>query len=171
MKKVFSWDCETNGLIGKAFAIGAVLYDEEGNEVKKFYARCPIEGKVDPWVQENVLPQMEGMELTHDSYESMLQAFGEFFLSNKEDAHVIFHMGNPVEGRVICDLHDLGILGPFDGAYPWLDVAGCLLQAGYAPDSVDAYNKANGIEVPMPEPGVCSSHRPCWATVRRVRRG
>lgn len=54
--KIFSWDCETNGLWGRAFAIGAVVY-EDGVEVKTFYARCPIEGKVDTWVEENVLPQ------------------------------------------------------------------------------------------------------------------
>lgn len=39
--KIFSWDCETNGLWGRAFAIGAVVY-EDGVESKKFYARCPI---------------------------------------------------------------------------------------------------------------------------------
>lgn len=49
---------------GRAFAIGAVVY-EDGVEVKTFYARCPIEGKVDTWVEENVLPQMVDMVETH----------------------------------------------------------------------------------------------------------
>ena len=40
-KNVFSFDAETNGLWGKAFAIGAVLY-KNGNETEKFYSRCPI---------------------------------------------------------------------------------------------------------------------------------
>ena len=98
-KKIFSWDCETNGLWGKAFAIGAVIY-EDGREVKTFYARCPIEGTVASWVKTNVLPQMVDMVETHATYEEMLKAFAKFFLENKDDADVIFHMGVPVEARV-----------------------------------------------------------------------
>lgn len=84
MKKILSFDCETNGLWGQAFAIGAIVY-ENGKEVKKFYSRCPIEGKIDPWVEENVLPQMVGMLVTHKSYDEMLKAFAEFFLDKKNN--------------------------------------------------------------------------------------
>jgi len=158
-KKVFSWDVETNGLWGKGFAIGAVLY-EDGIEVKTFYARCPIEGPVNEWVEANVLPQMVDMEETHESYDAMLKAFAEFFLENKADADVIFHMGNPVEGRVILDMHDLGYIGDWDGAYPWLDVAGCLMLAGYDATSVDTYNMIHELEVPQPEAG--GTHNPLY---------
>ena len=157
--KVFSWDVESNGLVGKGFAIGAVVYDEDGNEIKQFYSRCPIMGEVDSFVEENVLPQMEELPVTHESYEEMLEAFASFFLENKEETHVIFHMGNPVEGRVIVDLHDFGFLGEFDGAYPWLDVAGCLLMAGEDPTSVDSYNAKHGIVVPEDKGG---THNPLY---------
>lgn len=160
MKNVFSWDAETNGLWGKAFAIGAVVYDENGREVKTFYARCPIEGVVNPWVSENVLPQMVEMEVTNTSYEDMLAEFAQFFLQNKEDAEVIFHMGVPVEARVVLDMHDMGLIGDWDGAYPWLDIAGCLKQAGFDPTSVDAYNADHGINVPQPEAG--GTHNPLY---------
>lgn len=159
MKRVFSWDVETNGLWGQGFAIGAVLY-EEGIEVKKFYARCPIEGNVDSWVEANVLPQMVGMEETHTSYQEMLQAFAKFFMENKDDADVIFHMGCPVEARVILDMHNQGFIGDWDGAYPWLDVAGCLKQAGFDCTSVDTYNAEHGIEVLQPEAG--GTHNPLY---------
>ena len=159
MAKIFSWDVETNGLIGRAFAIGAVLY-ENGKECKTFYSRCPIEGDIDSWVEANVLPQMADMSVTHKSYKEMLKAFAAFFLENKENADVIFHMGCPVEARVIIDLHDNGYLGPFDGAYPWLDVAGVLKKAGFDPTSVDSYNAAHGIEVPQPEAG--GTHNPLY---------
>lgn len=159
MAKVLSSDAETNGLLGKAFSIGAVLY-VDGKEVESFYARCPIEGDIDPWVRENVLPQMEGMSVTHNSYEEMLRAFAEFFLRNKAEADVIFHMGVPVEARVVLDMHDMGYIGPWDGAYPWLDIAGCLKQAGYDPTSVDAYNAQHGIEVPQSEAG--GTHNPLY---------
>lgn len=110
MNKIFSWDCETNGLCGKAFAIGAVIY-KDGREVKNFYARCPIDGTVDSWVEVNVLPQMVDMVETHTTYEEILKAFAEFFLENKTDADVIFHMGVPVETRVVLDMHDKGFIG------------------------------------------------------------
>lgn len=159
MKKVFSWDCETNGLLGKAFSIGAVVY-EDGREVKKFYARCPIEGAVDSWVAANVLPQMVGMEETHNNYLEMLKAFSKFFLENKEDADVIFHMGVPVEARVVLDMHDQGLIGQWDGAYPWLDIAGCLKLAGFDCTSVDSYNATHGIVVPQLENG--GTHNPLY---------
>lgn len=157
--KIFSWDVETNGLWGKAFSIGAVLY-EDGKEVKSFYARCPISGKVDPWVEENVLPQMVNMLRTHNSYEEMLKAFSVFYLENKDSSEVIYHMGSPVESRVIIDMHDFGFIGDWDGAYPWLDVAGCLKKAGFDCTSVDAFNASHGIEVPQPEPG--GTHNPLY---------
>ena len=156
---LFSFDAETNGLLGQAFALGAVLYVNEV-EVKSFCARCPIQGTVDPWVEANVLPQMTDIAETHSTYKEMLQAFAEFFLENKADATIIFHMGIPVEARVILDMHDHGFIGPWDGAYPWLDVAGCLDQAGYDPTSVDTYNKNAGITVPQREPG--GAHNPLY---------
>ena len=158
-RKVFSWDAETNGLWGAAFAIGAVLY-EDGVETKKFYARCPIAGNVAPWVQENVLPQMEELPETHNTYCGMIEAFAKFFIENKENADVVFHMGVPVEARVVIDMHEFGYIGDWDGAYPWLDIAGNLAQAGFDPTSVDAYNVSHGIEVPQPEAG--GTHNPLY---------
>ncbi len=157
--KILTLDAETNGLWGQAFAIGAVLY-ENGIEVASFYARCPIEGEVNSWVAENVLPQMEDMIQTHDSYEKMLKAFAEFFMENKADADVIFHMGVPVESRVIIDMHDKGFIGDWDGAYPWLDIAGCLKHAGFDCTSVDTYNAEHDIVVPQPEAG--GTHNPLY---------
>lgn len=55
--KVFSVDAETNGLYGQAFAIAAVVY-ENGAKIAEFLARCPITGAIDPFVKENVIPQM-----------------------------------------------------------------------------------------------------------------
>lgn len=159
-KKVLSWDAETNGLWGEAFSIGAVLY-EDGIEVASFYARCPIQEPINPWVSENVLPQMESMEVTHSSYEEMLRSFAEFYLAHKDDAaDVIFHMGIPVEARVVLDMHRLGFIGDWDGAYPWLDIAGCLKQAGFDCTSVDSYNANHGIVVPQPESG--GTHNPLY---------
>ena len=158
-KKILSWDSETNGLWGESFSIGAVLY-EDGIETTSFYARCPIQGEINPWVSENVLPQMSEMEVTHSSYEEMLAAFAEFYLANKENAEVIFHMGLPVEARVVLDMHNFGLIGDWDGAYPWLDISGHLQAKGFDPTSVDTYNREHSIEVPMPKAG--GTHNPLY---------
>ena len=92
---------------------------------------------------------MVNMIQTHNSYEEMFNAFAEFFLKNKADADVIFHIGIPVEARVILDMHDKGFIGDWDGAYPWLDIAGYLKQTGFNCTSVATYNADHGIEVPQ----------------------
>jgi len=51
-------------------------------------------------------------------------------------------------------------LGNWDGAYPWLDIAGCLKHAGFDCTSVDTYNAEHGIKVPKPEPG--GTHNPLF---------
>ena len=56
-KNILSFDAETNGLWGQAFAIGAILYNPEGKEIDRFVGRCPIEEDVNSWVAENVLPK------------------------------------------------------------------------------------------------------------------
>ena len=159
MKKIFSFDAETNGLWGSAFSIAAVVYDENGEETERFLGRCPIVGETNPWVAENVLPQMEAIPETSDSYEALLRQFAEFYLEQKADADIIAHMGVPVEAKVIIDMHKIGAIGDWDGPYPFIDVAGVLLHAGFDPTSVDSYNQDHGISVPLEEGG---THNPLY---------
>lgn len=56
MRLVF--DVESNGLDGPAFAVGWVVTDH-GKVVKEGFLRCPIEGAVDPWVLDNVIPKLK----------------------------------------------------------------------------------------------------------------
>lgn len=146
MKKNFlclSIDAETNGLWGQAFSIGATL--TLGSDIlATFVARCPIEEKTDSWVLENVLPKMEAIPETHESYESMLKSFIDFYMEKKQGAQVIVHMGLPVESRLFQDAHKMGILGDWDAPYPLVDIA-ALPEIS---TSVDSYNKKSGIEVP-----------------------
>lgn len=143
-KKILSIDAETNGLYGRAFAIGVVLMDKEtGEEEKRFLARCPISGEIDSFVAKNVLPQMEEIAETHTDYKSMLAEFVYFFKGNKENADTIVHMGVPVEARLFMDAQRMGLMGPFDGPYPLVDIA------AYPEiwDSVDGYLENHGITV------------------------
>lgn len=144
--KTFTLDAETNGLWGQPFSIAAILY-EDGEEVDRFVGRCPIEEETNEWVSENVLPEMEGIEETHDSYESLLADFAEFYLANKEDADIIAHMSVPVESNLLADMHERGLIGDFDGPFPLIDLAGNLQQAGEDPTSVDSYAEKYEIAV------------------------
>ena len=137
---ILSFDAETNGLWGQAFAIGAVLY-EDGIETARFIGRCPIEETVDPWVAENVLPQLEGVPVEYSSYESLLRAFMAWRAAHRDGATELVHMGVPVEARLFLDAHRMGIIGDWDGPYPLGD-ASALPEIG---DYGDGYNAAHGI--------------------------
>lgn len=157
-RRVFSFDAETNGLWGQAFAIAAVVY-EGGKEVASFIGRCQIEELVNPWVWENVLPQMKGIKVNCASYNELLEKFAEFYLREKVNADIIVHMGTPVESRVLTHMHAKGFIGDWDGPYPMIDLAGNLQQAGCDPTSVDAYNAAHDLVVPECEGG---THNPLY---------
>ncbi|MDR1300255.1 MAG: hypothetical protein LBK50_00955 [Candidatus Nomurabacteria bacterium] len=153
-RRALSLDAETNGLYGQAFSIAAIVREQSGRKVAEFIGRCPIEEDVDGWVAENVLPQMEGITETHESYEALLGAFiafykeqvlaqGEWGLTPSTDVDVIVHCGVPVEARLFIDAVEMGMLGPFEGPLPLKDV-GTLPEIG---SSVDIYLRENGIEL------------------------
>lgn len=142
-KKIFSLDAETNGLWGKAFAIACVVREADGSLVE-WIGRCPISGEVNPWVKQNVLPEMEGIKVGHDSYESLLKDFMDFYMKEKENAEIIVHMGVPVESRLFLDAHELGFIGDWDAPFPLIDVS-AFPEIG---TSVDSFNERNGIAVP-----------------------
>jgi hypothetical protein len=140
---LFSFDVETNGLWGKAFAIGGVVYDtESGKEITSFLARCPIIEELNSWVGENVLPQLKNVLITHNSYEELVKAFSKFYMQYK-DSDIVVHMGMPVECRVLLDMHTMGFIGDWDAPYPLIDIS-AIPQIS---TSVDNYNKTHHIEI------------------------
>jgi hypothetical protein len=141
--KIFSFDAETNGLWGKAFAIAVVIHDTKSLETSEWIGRCPIQGEINSWVKENVLTQMEGIEITHNSYEDLLKGFIEFYMANKQDATILVHMGLPVEAKLFIDAHDMGILGDWDAPYPLVDCS-AFPSIG---TSVDNYNVSDGLVI------------------------
>lgn len=164
---IFSFDAETNGLWGQAFAIGALVYDENGAEIARFVGRLPDEMVTDSWwlsaEEGESLTRFEkvrrAIDVTHTNYDSILADFAKFYLANKEGADVIVHMGYIVEAKVLRDMHDRGHIGDWDGPYPMLDVSGNLQQAGEDPTSVDSYVKKHGLSVGEFEGG---THNPLY---------
>jgi len=109
--------------MGNAFSIAAVIADKQGNVEKSFIGRCPIDGSINAWVAENVLPQMEEIPITHKSYQEMLKSFCEFYLTHKEGAEIIVHMGVPVEAKLFLDAHQMGMIGDWDAPFPLIDIS------------------------------------------------
>ena len=159
MKKVFSFDAETNGLWGQAFAIGALVYDENGTEVARFVGRLPDSEVTDSWVRENVLPKITNILVTHDNYEALIASFTEFYKAHKDGADIVVHMGYIVEAKVLRDMHDLGFIGDWDGPYPLFDVSGNLQAAGADPTSVDKFVSENRLFIGEFEGG---THNPLY---------
>lgn len=167
--KVFSFDAETNGLWGNAFAISAAVY-EDGKLANSFTAYLGPDGVTDGWVRDNVLPKLEGLAKTHDDYDAILAVFAEFYKANKDGADVIAHMGVPVEAKLLLDMHQKGLIGDWDGPYPFLDVASVLKAKGYDPTSVDSYNKEFGLMENVPEAEVWPRTIRCTTAWRRRER-
>lgn len=157
--KIFSFDAETNGLWGQAFAIGALVYDETGAEIARFVGRLPDSEITDNWVKENVLPKIGDIPVTHQTYAELLASFAAFYNEHKKGADVIVHMGFIVEVKILRDLHAAGLIGDWDAPYPLLDVSGNLQQAGEDPTSVDSYVKKHGLSVGEFEGG---THNPLY---------
>lgn len=151
--KIFSFDAETNGLWGEAFSIAAVVM-EDGIVAKTFLGRCPIDGEINPWVAKNVLPKMKNIKTNSRSYMDMLKSFSEFYLENKEDAHVIVHVGFPVETKILHGMQRFGFIRDWDAPFPLVDIS-AIPEIG---TSVDNYNKERNLEV------LCSSgcHNPLY---------
>lgn len=152
--KVISLDCETNGLGGKVFCAAAVVVDEDGTELSSWTDRCPIDGPVDPWVAENVLPVISDVhERMFVCYEDLLRNWrGRYaFMRAKygDDLMVIAHVAWPVETTFLRDAHADDL---FKGPYPLIDVAPLLLAAGHDPTSVDGYLEAHGLPRPAGSP-------------------
>jgi len=147
--KIFSFDGETNGLYGQAFALAAVVTDDSG-EIATFVARCPIEDIIDDWVAENVLPNMENVGVTHADYRSMLESFWNFYMKHKEGADVVAHVAHPVETKLFRDVVEANLNNRiWEAPFPLIDVASVLKARGFDPLSVDSYIKSQNLEVPF----------------------
>lgn len=150
---------------GQAFAVAAIILNEDGSEGERFIGRCPIDGQPDKWVAENVLPQMEAIPVNYESYEDLLKAFFAWRKGYKDnDTIELVHMGVPVEARLFLDAHSLGIIGDWDDPYPLVDCSA--VPEIYV--SVDKYNQQNGVEVD-PDEFAGGTHNPLYDSVAAAK--
>lgn len=165
MRKILSFDSKTNGLWGRAFAIGAAIINEDGSEGARFIGRCPIEGEVGKWLTEDVLPWMTAIPETHGSYVDLLQAFFDWRREYKDDETLeLVHMSIPAEAKLFLDAHELKIIGDWDGPYPLID---CLAVPGIY-NSIDGYNSKHGIKVD-PNEFDGGTHSPLYSSIAAAK--
>jgi hypothetical protein len=130
--KVLCFDLETNGLHGEAFAAGAVVMDASGQIYDEFSARCKIVGQVDPWVENNVLPAIKDMPLTHKTYKDLREAFWQWYLKAEENSdYVLVSNGYPVEYRFLLKCQEENLAERYwQHPFPIIDLTSLLIQVG-----------------------------------------
>lgn len=136
---IFSFDVESNGLHGQGFAVGAVVYDlRSGTVLDSFALRCPIEGSaIDPWVEDNVLPQLADLKLTHVSGKDMRAEFWRRMraaMADYNDLIVMADFAYPVEARFLAACQDDDPGRAWEAPYPLHDLGTLLLAADMDPD-------------------------------------
>ena len=159
--KVLSIDCETNGLYGQIFAIGAVYKDSDGYEFK-YQARVSIEGEVNSWVQENVIPNIKDIELLDKTVDDdaigmerlLLRDFKKFYDEMKKvsgnELIIIGHMVCPVEANLFIKMKKYGLMEDFEGPFPLIDVASMLFMIeDEDPTTIDGYIERWCLKTPL----------------------
>jgi hypothetical protein len=129
---ILSFDVESNGLHGAAFAVAGVLISPSRNVLSSFVARCPIIGEVDGWVAENVLGPMETIESTHKDARSMRDAFWGWYVATKPRAGIIVAANPyPVEARFLIDCQNDDLPNrSTDHPFPFYDLSSMLFMIG-----------------------------------------
>ncbi len=128
--KLLSFDLETNGLHGQAFAVGAVVMSADGQVHDEFTARARLTSKVDDWVKDNVLPAIADMPITHDNYEQLREAFWAWYMQAEAEAdYVLVNNGYPVEYRFLLDCQQANLEERYwQHPFPLLELSSILLM-------------------------------------------
>ena len=130
---ILSFDVESNGLHGEAFAVAGVVINDAGHTSSQIVLRCPIIGLVDPWVNDNVLEPMANIAQTHPEASSMRTAFWAWFIPAQANSQLVVCANPyPVEARFLIqcqedDLPNRQLNHPF----PLYDLSSMLLTLGY----------------------------------------
>lgn len=130
-----SFDVETNGIHGAAFAVGAVLMQADGKLLSSFSGRCPIRGRTHPWVKKYVIPELKELKREFNGVKAMREAFWQWYVKNKTKADfVVVNNGYPIEARwlLAAQADDLDTRAE-QHPYPLLELNSLLLAAGIKP--------------------------------------
>lgn len=131
--KLLSFDLETNGLHGDAFAVGAMIMDSKGQIHEQFAGRSRLTSKVDPWVKANVLPAIVEMPISHKDSRELREAFWHWYLeAEAKSDYVLVNNGYPVEYRFLIQCQEENLDERYwHHPFPILDLFSLLIQVGY----------------------------------------
>lgn len=173
--RILSIDCESNGLYGRVWAIGAVVWDTETESLVEQFAEMvedPVDnGAVtDPWVIENVVPHVQPPAMKPvKSWITLLSDFSVLYLAERErGALVLSDFAAPVEAGLFRDLVNDAHIGVFDAPYPLHELGTMLLAAGIDPD-IDrvAFSGYPGL-VPHNPADDATASLGCWLKARAI---
>ena len=135
---IFFVDAETDGLYGPFLSVAAMVTDQLGAEIDRFYGALYPQQVVitDPWVQENVFPSLSRAETFFETDTALLEAFWAFWLHYREDCLCVADVPVPVEARLFakCVAAD-PFVRTFQGPYPLMDLSTLLYSRGIDPDA------------------------------------
>ena len=132
--KYFSFDAETDGLYGEAFAIAAAVVDESGAVLDSFCEKCEAPGITDAWTKENCLPYLADIP-SCESRAALREHFWAFYMRYRENCVIVADVPCPVEARLLRDCVEENLEErKFQGPYPLIDTASVLFACGVDPD-------------------------------------
>lgn len=139
-------DVESNGLYGQPFIVCFYLNNKsvkkERDKITSF--RCEIEGTVDPWIANNIIPVNQDIPVDCKSYSELLQKCYDFWIKHKESyPKVVSHMAYPVETNFFREMITKNSSEIFyDEIYPgFYDLWMLLKLYGETGDSVTSFLK------------------------------
>lgn len=168
--KFLSFDVESNGLHGDAFAVAALLVAADGSTEAEFVGRCPVTGPLDSWVEANVLPPMTDIPETYTSFAELRAAFWSWYEQTKPAAdYILANNPYPVEARFLLACQEDDPEHRYaEHPFPLIDLASLLIATGITTKTdKDAFMKAAIGDTPE------AAHNPkwdAWATAKAALR-
>ena len=95
------------------------------------------------WIKENVLHEWseEDNVKVVDSFDELLKEFSEWWLMNKGDSEILWHMGITVESGMFRKCFERGYLEEFDTPYIPVELSTVLGMIGKSPEYPELYLK------------------------------
>lgn len=133
----FYVDAECDGLYGSFLSVAALVTDECGRELDRFYlsVRANESDIQTEWVRENVFPFLAGADELVNTEDELLDRFWEFWMKHRENAVCIAYVPYPVEARLFTHcVMKAPIDRAFFGPFPLYDLGTLLMARGLDPD-------------------------------------
>lgn len=131
----FSFDAETDGLLGPVFAIGAIVINQNKEIISQFSGSYLGKSIQNSWVKENVLPLPEDIP-AYKSREALLNAFWVYYMQNRTDCIILADTPFPVEAGLLRKCIELDEKNRMAfSPYPVIDVASLFFAHGLDSDT------------------------------------